>query len=80
MPFCHSRLCANLFCSLVQANRVQASRVQANRGGPLAAGISPPFSLYKKLPLAYSKHWAVFTIHPVPPAPLPAFFAFWRLL
>jgi hypothetical protein len=67
MPFYRGRLCANLFCSLV---------VQANPGGPLAAAISPPFSLYKRLLLAYSRVWVVFTLDPVAPALLPAFFCF----
>jgi hypothetical protein len=52
----------------------------ANPGCPLAAAISPPFSLYKKLLLANDVVWVILSIDPVAPAALAGVFAFWRLL
>jgi hypothetical protein len=70
MPLCSSRLSANLFCSLL------AQPI-------LAVGLLrqfPPFSLDKKLLLTYSMFWVILSTDPVAPAPLLAFFAFWRPL
>jgi hypothetical protein len=70
MPFCPSRLSANLFCSLA-AQPILASR-SLRQFRPFR-----PFSLYKKLLLAYAGFWVTLSIDPVASASVPAFFAFW---